>query len=39
MNYIEHKKKEYEELCRSEKEIKDSLRNINIFDGHFKTYY
>ena len=38
-DYIDHKKKEYEELCRSEKEIKDSLGNPNNFDGKYKKYY
>ena len=36
--YLIQKKKEYEELLKSEKEIKESLKNFNYFEGNYKIY-
>ena len=37
--YINKKHKEYEELCKSEKEIKDNLCKSANFDNNYKKYY
>ena len=37
--YINKKHKEYEELSKSEKEIKDNLCKSANFDNNYKKYY
>ena len=37
--YISLKKREFEELQKSEVEIKNSLANPNCFDGNYQKYY